>query len=323
MRAALPLRTPLLALTVWLLLASSSLVQAACAWTERGDEIFEINVRAAGCSTDPARVSQAIRVQQFVATNEYGHHQWLPGDMSQVTTAPDDGRITIVYVHGNKVDPCMARDRGLQVYRTLVGRDTEHRPIRFIIFSWPSTEVNGILNDYRVKASRTQPVGWQLGYVLNQLSPESPISLLGYSYGCRVIGGATHVLAGGDIGGHSLAGQPLANHAPMRVAFIAAATHSGWFSSTGYHRQALDQIDGVMLLNNRLDPAMRLYHMVEKCSDPQAMGLCGPQYLSADQRMKICNYDCTSRVGRSHDLFKYIANGGTMSIMWNHLTYSD
>ena len=289
---------------------------------ERGDEILEVNVRPAGCTTDPAQLTALTQVHQYVPIDEQGHHQWVDSDWSQVTEAPADGRVTIVFVHGNKVDPCMARDRALRVYRTLVSRDCEHRPIRFILFSWPATEVPGLLNDYRVKAARTRPVGWQLAYVLNQMSPESTISLLGYSYGARVIGGATHVLAGGDLSGLALAEETRVPHPPMRVALIAAATHAGWMSPYGYHSHALEQIDHLMLLNNQLDPAMRYYPWVEKNSDPHPMGLCGPVCLTAEQQAKVTSYDCTDRVGRSHDLFKYIANGATMSIMWNHLTYA-
>jgi hypothetical protein len=208
------------------------------------------------------------------------------------------------------------------VYRSLVRRAPDDRPVRFIIFSWPASEVKGFLRDFRVKAVRTRPVGWQLAWVLNQMPEDTQISLLGYSYGARIVGGATHLLAGGELSGLGLDG-PIGRHAPMRVAFVAAATHAQWFGPNGYHSMAMQQIEHLILLNNHLDPAMQFYRFIEKNSNPQAMGLCGPTCLGSESRHRVECYDCSNCVGRSHDLFKYLATGRTMTRVWQHLTYAD
>lgn len=287
------------------------------------DQILEVNVRTACCSTDEATLAAKIIVREYAVIDEDGHRQWTDSDMSRLTTAPGEGVVTVFHVHGNKVDPSMARDRALRVYRRLVNRATDDRPMRFVIFSWPATEINGLLRDFRVKAARTQPVGWELAWVLDQMPAEAPISLIGYSYGARIVGGALHVLAGGDLSGASLPNAALGKHPPMRVVFIAAATHACWFGPNAYHHLAMEQIEHLVMLNNHLDPAMRFYDLVPENCSPQAMGLCGPTCLAPEHRSKIECYDCANCVGRSHDLFKYTATGRTMTRVWQHLMYAD
>lgn len=298
-------------------------VVAGCYGVRPTDEVIEVNVRPACCSTDAATLAAKMIVREYVVSDEEGNRQWVDSDLSRLTTAPGEDMVTVFHVHGNKVDPGMARDRALRVYRQLIHRATDDRPMRFVIFSWPATEIDGLLYDFRVKAARTQPVGWQLAWILNQMPPEAPISLIGYSYGARIVGGALHVRAGGDLSGRSLPDAAPDKHRPLRVLFIAAATHSCWFGPHGYHRLAMSQIEHLVMLNNHLDPAMRFYALVPKNCNPQAMGLRGPTSLARGDRKKIECYDCANCVGRSHDLFKYTATGRTMSRAWQHLMYAD
>lgn len=305
-----------------LVVGSTSLAGGGCA-VRAMDEVLEVNVRQTGCSTDPEVLTRTVRTYEYAVAEGAGARQWMQSDLSRLTESPADGRVTIFYIHGNKVDTSMARDRALRVYYRLVNRDACQQAIRFVIFSWPASEIDGLLRDFRVKAARTRPGGCQLAWVLNQMPPDARISLLGYSYGARLVGGGLHVLAGGNLSGTCDLGMPLVPRPPMRVVFIAAATHSCWFGPGGYHRYAMNQIDTLLMLNNELDPAMRFYHLVDKNCHPQAMGLCGPTSLTSEARSRVECYDCSNRVGRSHDLFKYTASAPTMSLVWNHLIYTD
>lgn len=301
-------------------IAASTAMAASRCPIRPADEIIELNVRPACCSTDSIRLANSITVQQYVASED-GSRSWVGSDLAVLTNTTRDDVVTVFYVHGNKVDPRMARERGIRVYRALVRRSLDDRPMRFVIYSWPATESGGLLKDFRVKAARTRPCGWELAWILNQMPSDAKISLLGYSYGARIVGGAAHVLAGGSLNGLCLPGAQPENHAPMRVGFIAAATHAGWFGPRSYHSQAMLQIDRLMLLNNELDPAMRFYSLVDKNGRPQAMGLRGPTCLPAGARQRVQCYDCSTCVGRSHDLFKYTATGRTMTGVWKHLMY--
>lgn len=299
---------------------SASAIAGGCA-ARLGDQIIEVNVRPACCTTDAACLAESVRVREYAVVDDSTCRRWTDSDLESLFAPADPGVVTVFYVHGNKVDSCMARDRGLRVYRSLVRRACDERPIRFVIFSWPATEVGGLLKDFRIKAARTRPAGWELAWIVNQMPSDAKVSLLGYSYGARIVGGALHLLAGGQLNGLCLCDQPTGHRPPMRVAFLAAATHAHWFGRNGYHGQAMEQIDHLLMLNNCLDPAMRFYKWIDKCGDPQAMGLCGPTCLDAAARSQVTCYDCSHCVGRSHDLFKYVATGRTMTRVWEHLMY--
>lgn len=287
-----------------------------------GDEIFEVNVRGACSSTNVERLRSKMVVREF-APSCGSASRWLQTDFTRITQSSVPGVSTVFYVHGNQVSASDARRRSLDVYRRLVRVACDDRPIRFVLFSWPADEERGVLKDFRLKAARTRPAGWQLGWVLHQMEPDTQIGLIGYSYGARIVGGAAHVLGGGSLSGLSLCDCRPVARPPVRVAFIAAATHAHWFGAAQYHGQALTQIDRLMLLVNKHDPAMRFYKWVEKNSSPTAMGLNGPCCLSAEQRSRVECYNCTTCVGRSHDLYEYLAPRGTMTQMWRHLTYAN
>ena len=73
--------------------------------------------------------------------------------------------------------------------------------LRFVIWSWPSDKIKGPLNDIRTKAWRTDTDGYYLGWFLQRMHPQSDIGLIGFSYGARIVSGALHVLAGGELDG--------------------------------------------------------------------------------------------------------------------------
>ena len=323
--AKFPLRTYVFLLVGgWCLFSQTGQASQAkqCAPSVRlQDEIVEINTRGACCTTDPSQFAATIVVKEYVVNGEQGGRRWIDSDFSRLTQPTAEGMTTVVYVHGNQVTHSMTRRRSLDLYRKLAANACDDRPIRFVIWSWPATEIKGILKDYRVKAARTRPIGWELAWALDQLPPESPVGLLGYSYGARIIGGAMHVLAGGDLSGLSLPEPVHPNRPAMRVAFIEAATHAHWFGPGRYHGLAMEQINQLLLVVNHLDPAMRLYHMTSGNSRPNAMGHSGPACLTAESRERVTCLRASRCVGRTHDLYEYMSKRSIMTPIWRHLTY--
>lgn len=283
-----------------------------------GDELLAVNTRPAACSTNPIELASKIEVERLIERPTCGC-EWVAADWGDFLGA-NDGRITVIYLHGNQETHCDAQIRGLAVYRSLTRCAGDGPNIRFVIWSWPSSEVQGMLRDYREKARRTRPVGWQLAWGLDQLPPDQPVSLLGYSYGARVIGGACHVLAGGRLSGLGLESNISRPRSPMPTVFLAAATHSHWFGPGQYHGRAMQQIDSLLLVNNRRDPAMRFYDFVDQGDSAQALGLCGPTRLPSHAVGRVVNIDATSAVGASHDLYRYIGLRDTMAKAWVQLT---
>jgi hypothetical protein len=316
-----PLRTTLLCLAVLSALSETSLQGAApCLRTQ--DEYFCVNTRSACCTTDAAQLEASLTVEELAPTSEHGAGRWIPSDFGRLREAPAAGTLTIVYVHGNQITHHEAHKRSLDFYRALT-RCADARPVRFILWSWPASKIDGFLNDFRVKALRTRPLGWQLAWGLDQLPPDSEISLVGYSYGARIIGGAMHVLGGGDLGGLALAERVHPSRTRMRVGFLAPATHAQWYGHGQFHGMAMEQIDRLWTTVNPRDPAMRFYSWSSKGSDPQALGFKGPCCLDSERRSRVecCNVEHS--VGRSHDLYEYMGSQRRMQSLWLHLSAVD
>ncbi len=300
------------------LILSLGVACAAASSVRPQDEVFAVSTRASCCTTDPVQLESTLAVSQLLPVDG-GRERWMPGHFDQLRTSPGPDALTIVYVHGNQITHNEALQRSLRVYRALVCQ-ADDRPVRFILWSWPASKGEGIIRDFRVKALRTRPLGWQLAWGLDQLPADSPISLMGYSYGARIIGGAMHVLAGGDLGGLSLPERVHPNRPTMQVAFLAPATHAQWFGEGQFHGLAMNQIDHLWMTVNDRDPAMRYYPWSSQGSNPTAMGLHGPCCLDSERRSRVTCCNVENSVGRSHDLFKYIGSQRRMASIWHHLS---
>jgi hypothetical protein len=218
---------------------------------------------------------------------------------------------TVVYVHGNRVEDGWDKAHGIEFYRWLEARRPAGSPMRYVIWSWQSSQVRGRIKDYEVKAARTRPCGWQLAWTNDQLPTDSPLAIVGYSYGARVTTGALHLLGGGQMDGLALEQRVHPNRPPMHVALVAAAVDANWLRPGGYNDKAASQMDGLLLVNNQLDPAMRFYPISPVGRHASALGYEGVRIgLGAGQVQSI---DMTDAVGRHHALDEYLAASSTLA----------
>jgi hypothetical protein len=206
----------------------------------------------------------------------------------------------VVWVHGNRVERNEARHEGLTVYRALLPCVPDQTPIRFLIWSWPTERVRGHLRDVRQKAYRSDPAGAQLACVLARVDAHTPIGLVGFSFGARVITGALNELA------HtSIESEP--THAARRAVFFAAAVDDDWLLPGHVHGEALSQLDSLLLLNNSCDRALRRYHWLDRCRRPSALGYVGLPCAAelGEDAAKVEQEDVRSIIGCRHDSFRY------------------
>ncbi len=306
----------------WLILFAVTLCTAFAATTafadctgRQGDRILLVSTRPVGCSTDCNRLSASSYAAERIS------NKWVKSDTTSLLASLNPSIPTVVYVHGNQIDASSARKRGLDVYRCLTRSACDERPIQFVVFSWASTKVPGLLRDYREKAARTRPVAAQLAWVVNQVPEGAPVGILGYSYGARVSSGAAHLLAGGALNGLRLCETSLKR--PMRAVFLAAAEDACWIAPGRYHGMALYQLDSLLVTCNPKDPAMKFYKFVSKISKPTALGYTGPKGLTAGISSQVRTINVSSSVGRSHDLYRYLNATGVMRATWRRLTFSD
>ena len=107
---------------------------------------------------------------------------------------------TTVLIHGNGTDEDWAVRHGNEFYG-LMKQQACGRPFRLIIWSWPADRVvRRIRPDVQIKVCRSDVEAYYLARVLPNLPKGTPLSLVGYSLGCRTASGALQLLAGGARG---------------------------------------------------------------------------------------------------------------------------
>jgi hypothetical protein len=282
------------------------------------DEIDVVNTRSI-CSCDVKSLRRDLKFESYAIRDEAGSRGWQPSDLESFL-AFDSTVPTIIFIHGNQITPGEAKSAGLAVYRKLILQGCDAPRIRFVIFSWPSSKVRGLLRDVREKAARTEPAGFHLAWLMDQMPAETNISLVGFSFGARIITGGLHVLGGGSLGGSlKLSDRTHPNRTPVNAVLIAAASHSYWLAEGQHHGRALSQVDRVLLINNCSDRAMRYYDLlVPGRGGPQALGLRGPTRLSPQYASKIFNRDVSRYVGSQHELMVYVCAYGDAGLIWDY-----
>ena len=173
----------------------------------------------------------------------------------------------------------------------------------------------------RLKAARTCPVSWQLAWFLDQLPAETPVSLIGYSYGARIASGALHVLGGGRLNGLPLTERLHPQRPPIRVAMIAAAFDADWMLPGRYHDRAISQVEELIVVTNHRDLVMRFYHLTVDRGRIHALGKEGVPHVRClgEAARRIKSVDMTREVGRSHLLVNYLAATRKMGVVWCRL----
>ncbi len=213
-------------------------------------------------------------------------------------------RVTIIYVHGNRMDAGEAIARGLFVYREVTRYRCDIGAIDWVIWSWPSEKAGGIVNDVREKAERTDAQGLYLASLLRQHAVRSvPTSLIGYSFGGRVITGSLHAMAGGSLGRRALPSEPITG-AAFDVGLVAPAVENDWMNDHGYHGLATQNMDRLVLLYNQRDAVLKRYWIVDRIRGSVALGYSGPKTFApryGGTRLPVRSRDCSMTVGIRHD----------------------
>lgn len=282
-----------------------ALVPADAGRAATADRILLLSTRGLGTRCDAAAMADGMHSER---RDESG--QWHPLTWSETLAEFADPLPTVIYVHGNRVASGVDKSHGLEFYRWLAARKSAATPMRYVIWSWPSTQIRGRLKDYEVKAARCRPCGWQLAWAIDQLPPDVPLTLVGYSYGARLATGTLHILGGGRLGDLELTERAHPNRPPINVALVAAAVDAAWLRPGGYHGKAISQCASLVLVNNQLDPAMRFYPLSPIGWHRDALGYAGvPGRASlGDLAARIHSVDMTEAVGRHHSLDVYLAN---------------
>jgi hypothetical protein len=278
------------------------------------DSVVVISSRPVGCSTDPDRLENGLYAQHYIDTDGDGCREWRETPWRSAISPDDLQTPTIIFIHGNKVSWGETHRRGMMVYHRLTRCAGDGSPIRYVIWAWCADEIKKPIQDYRIKAARTGPVGKQLAWVVNQMPAEARLGIIGYSYGARVASGALQELGSGRLTGPAR---------PVRTVYLAAAFDSDWLGRGCCHGAAMDATDQLLMTVNRRDPAMRFYRFLVKNDNPQALGYKGPTCLDRGRASRVRLVNATDSVGASHDLGDYLCVPGLMAKSWRLLSYAD
>lgn len=263
------------------------------------DQVWLVSTRCLGCPSGKETMPGWQLWQYEKAT-------WQPRTTAEFYAADSAKVVTPFYIHGNRIDHGLASSDGLAVYFQMAGKFDDEPPVRFVIWSWPSSQIKGPLNDVRTKADRSDVEAYYVGRFLAGMQPDVRTGLIGYSYGARITCGAMHLLGGGSQIGLSIEAGP---RPKARVALWAAGEHNHWLLPGHYHGEALKQAERWFITQNCCDPALARYHFVDPCSNPVALGfsgMYGRNLLPAEQGARIEEVNVSNIIGGTHDNDPYI-----------------
>jgi hypothetical protein len=244
----------------------------------------------------------------------------------------NDGRLVIIYVHGNFMDNSNALDRALILNKYLSQRS--HNPYRLLMLSWPSAREPHPLRDVYENAQSAECQALFVGWLLDKLQDHPNVSLLGFSFGARAVTGGLHLNAGGTIPGFQYQRIPTKTltEDKYRVALIAPALDRDWLSPSGKHSHALENVAGLVNLYNSRDPILRRFRFIDRLSRPVAAGFAGFVGLQGlegvsnprateplESTKKIRQFDCGSGIGTTHSEKSYYAQCPYFNALIDHL----
>jgi hypothetical protein len=253
-----------------------------------------------------------------------GDCQWTPVEAADFAAAIDASMPVVVFIHGNNTDAAEAPEKGLFVRREIRSatcRDDFH----FVIWSWPAERVcRKHRADAPIKADRADDESRLLAGWLDRLPPRTRISLTGHSFGPRIIAGALHLLAGGEVAGHKMSSDTVAAWAdgrrnPLRTFLLAAALDADAFSPGGSHGLALSLAEEALVTRNCRDRILRWYTRTD-CSAGEAMGLVGPSGVQDADNIHVL--DVSRTVGKKHD-WRCYCSAPDVAAHWARFAFLD
>lgn len=279
------------------------------------DQVWLVSTRHLGCNLGYIPTFQVSR---------YERGTWQPATEAEFFAADTADVVTPIYVHGNRIDACLASSYGLSVYFEMAGKLDHEQPVRFVIWSWPADQIKGPLNDVRSKAARCDYEAYFFGSFLGRLQPDVRVGVIGFSFGARIVSGGMHLVNGGSIFGYSL---PAAPRAQFRVALWAAAEHNHWYLPGQFHSRALAAAEAWFVTVNCCDPVLARYRMLDRCDNAEAVGyagIYGRNLLPPDVNARIEEVNVANIVGGEHDwrpylYSRYIQDRTREYVLWHPL----
>jgi pimeloyl-ACP methyl ester carboxylesterase len=268
-------------------------------------QVWLINTCCApGCGDLEAGLSQ---ITYSRLDESCGCGRWQASDATAFQASALPGVPTTVLVHGYGTNDDWAVRHGNEFYCLMRQRACGHS-FRLVVWSWPAERFERRVRwDVQSKVCRSDAEAYYLARVLPTLPQGTPLSLVGYSLGCRTVSGALQLLAGGPVAGRSLAAEVLARWKqggprPIRLMMVAAAMDANWLEACCPGGLAPLAVERILVSTNSRDSVLKWYSRLYGPHGPEAMGYTGPQGMAGG---KLEVVDVTCAVGRKHDFDRY------------------
>ncbi|MBC7855743.1 MAG: hypothetical protein IAF94_20115 [Pirellulaceae bacterium] len=243
------------------------------------------------------------------STARYDAGYWKGADDVAFLASDDQETVTVIYVHGNRMDSSGAEARGLAIYRELFSSH-EGGKVRFVIWSWPSTQIHGLLKDVRAKAARSDDEAYLLARFLAPIPANRRVGLIGFSYGARIIGGSLHILGGGEVVGRALESG---ERTSFRVVLWAAGIQNDWLLPGNVQGRAMPLGQSWLNIYSSCDSVLWRFDRIDKCDGSPALGYVGlaggKSHLPADLADRYEDIDVAHLIGGEHRSEPYFFTG--------------
>ncbi len=135
-------------------------------------EYWLISTRHLGCNNHADRSSELRYWQYQTATKSWESKTVTDWQSAAATPTP-----TWFMVHGNRANHQDSINYGWNFSQQLLRYGTPSGSLRIVIWSWPSDQIHGALDDVRSKAARTPTESILLAQLISQLPSETPSPL--------------------------------------------------------------------------------------------------------------------------------------------------
>ncbi|MDR2706079.1 MAG: alpha/beta hydrolase [Planctomycetaceae bacterium] len=217
---------------------------------------------------------------------------WRSASLEELLETQIPQKPLLIVIHGNWMTSAEARKYGI-AFDCLLEKFGEHR---LLIWSWQSEKIScgiRIRKDVLTKARRADDQAAYLVSFLQKLKPNSKVSLIGFSFGAKLVCNTLQTLA--DT-------KELGNELLIRSVLLAGALDCGSLTPNGQYNQALSVTEKMLIHVNPDDETLCFYPLLVRIGGPQAIGKKGASLngLSEEFRQKIKSVNVARQLGTEH-----------------------
>lgn len=258
----------------------------------------------------------------LLSTMRYADGNWQSLSFSDLAAETSPDRTDILFVHGNGVESNEVGGLICEIYGILTACDGP--AVRLIFWSWPSDQVAGPLHDVLAKDERSfVEIAW-LREALSDLPHVGVRSLVGYSFGARIVAAAsatydplrTAAVPAGDAVAAEVVARP-----PQRAILIAGALDRNKLCPGSGYSRAYERLDRVSVWFNQADPPLKRYGFIDNGAD--ALGVVGLPNWSAIGTSQIDQTNVTNWIGRTHWLSAYLESPSARNLLRRQALWED